>query len=242
MKSATFIIGCGHSGTTLLANMFASHSLVYVPLRETETFMRNPLYEGRWLKLNEELQESGKEHLVEKTPRHLVVMDRIRKHVPIAKFIIMVRDGRDVSASFIKRMGNAKVGADRWVSENKIVMAESKSSDVCVIRYEDLICYTEDILKKVCNFIGVDYEAGMLDYYKEPRLWFGVKEMKKGTGQNGEQHHLLRSWQVNQPMFDGRGQWKLMLSEEEKAYFDNGDARNILEYFGYGTPEQSRTA
>ena len=240
IKTATFIIGCGHSGTTLLANMFACHPLVYVPLRETETFISKKFHESdrfeeKWWSMYEELHATGKLHLIEKTPRHLLVMNRIRKHVPIAKFIIMVRDGRDVAASFIKRNGSAKVGADRWVSENRIVINEAKSRDVCLIRYEDLICYTEDVLKKLCKFIGcgMTYEEGMLEYYKEPKLWFGVKELAKGTGAEGEQHNLLRSWQVNQPKFDGRGQWKTMLSDEEKAYFDSGEAKDMLDYFGY---------
>jgi hypothetical protein len=30
------------------------------------------------------------------------------------------------------------------------------------------------------------------------------------------QHRQYRNWQINQPLFDGRGKWKRMTSEEKR--------------------------
>lgn len=73
-----FICGCGHSGTTLLANMFASHPDIFIPLRETNAFVKSygnnpqprPLKEARsrYKKLLRSFRTSKRTFLFEKTP------------------------------------------------------------------------------------------------------------------------------------------------------------------------------
>jgi hypothetical protein len=49
----------------------------------------------------------------------------IRRFVAAPKFVIAIREGRDVASSLAKRFGNLQVGIDRWVDENKIVLSEA---------------------------------------------------------------------------------------------------------------------
>jgi len=231
--TTTFVCGCGHSGTSLLANMLAAPPGIFVPTRETELFLQTDGTGKRWQALIDEWTVSGKPHLAEKTPRHLLVLDRIRVTVPSAKFVLLARDGRDVAASFIKRVGSAEVGARRWLHENRIVRAELTAADVHVLRYEDLIDDPEAALRSLCAFAGIDYAPEMLAFHHQPRMWFGVTELRPGSGADGIEHRMLRNWQINQPLFDDRGKWRRLLSPQDLALFDTDEARELMRALGY---------
>jgi hypothetical protein len=47
--------------------------------------------------------------------------------------------------------------------------------------------------------------------------------------------HYLRNWQINQPLYDGRGRWLKEMTEKEKQHFKNSLAQDYLEQFGYAT-------
>lgn len=233
MTNYTFICGCGHSGTTLLANMFAAHDDVYVPLRETNIFLDSEAAPTLWQEFGDEVRQAGKHHVVEKTPRHLHAMDLIRETVPGARFVLMVRDGRDIAASFVKRYGSADRGRRRWLDDNEVVKAEAASEDVFVLRYEDLVDTPEQKLRAVCDFAAVPFAPDMLTYHEKERLWFGTETVKQGDGTKGEGHRDLRNWQVNQPMFDDRGKWRKILTGEDVAKFRKPRAARMLRHFGY---------
>ncbi len=87
-----------------------------------------------------------------------------------ARFVQIVRDGRDVALSFKGyRFGglNALEIADRWsratVAADRIGHALGPDRYLR-IRYEDLIALPEQTLDRLCDFIGESYHPGMLDY------------------------------------------------------------------------------
>jgi hypothetical protein len=233
MRSYTFICGCGHSGTSLLANMLASHPDIYIPLVETRAFVRPDRAAQLWAEVLSQAETSGKAHLAEKTPRHVQRLDLIRAMVPQARFVLVVRDGRDVAASYIKRRGSADVGRLRWLEENRRVLAARGDADATVLRYEDLIAGPEAALRGVCDFAGIPFDPEMLRYHETERLWFGTIALEEGDGSEGEGHRNLRNWQINQPIFDGRGRWRTLLSPEETAAFEDPETHRMLEAFGY---------
>jgi hypothetical protein len=234
LKTHTFICGCGHSGTTLLANIFANHSDVFIPLRETNCFLKSDRTQERWALWQGRAKESGRSHFMEKTPRHLLRIDVIRKLVPGARFMLLVRDGRDVAASYIKRFGEAKSGSKRWIRNNQIVRSEQASPDVLVARYDELVTDLEATLRTMCNFAGLPYEEALLRYHEAPRNWFGEPEMRQGSGKQDQEHKALRNWQVNQPIYDDRGKWRKVLSEADLEPFREGEGAELLAHFGYG--------
>ena len=85
----------------------------------------------------------------------------------------------------------------------------------------------------MCAFAGLPFAPDMLRYHETVRLWFGAPELAPGSGEDGLQHVLLRNWQINQPLFDGRGAWRRLLSADDLALFEQEDAREMLEHFGY---------
>lgn len=97
--------------------------------------------------------------------------DQLLRIWPDARFIHIVRDGRDVSRSCIGMgwAGNVWTGVERWIEAEQL-WASLKSSltpdRYIEVTYESLIEKPQDVLTKVCNFIGVSYEDTMLRYDK----------------------------------------------------------------------------
>jgi hypothetical protein len=213
--------------------MFASHPAVFIPHRETNAFLDPEFAASQWQALLNEARASGRRHLAEKTPRHILHLDLIRRIVPGARFLVMVRDGRDVAASYIRRSGTAKVGRRRWLNENRYVLAAREDPDVTVLRYEDLIATPEASLRRVCGFAGVPFAPEMLRFHETERLWFGVPRLAERDEVGTAEHKVLRNWQINQPLFDGRGKWRELLPADEVAAFALPEPRRMLESFGY---------
>jgi hypothetical protein len=109
----------------------------------------------------------------EKTPKHLFYWREIHEYFPKAKFIHIVRDGRDVSISWIKaRFGPKTIysAAKQWDSYLKVI--EGFRNSICSqtfyeIHYEDLLENPEKILSEICNFLGETFDSKMLEFYKE---------------------------------------------------------------------------
>jgi hypothetical protein len=238
IRRHAFICGCGHSGTTLIANILGTHSQIHVPKRETSIFMppRRPLGIGsmkRYRLCVDEALAAEKLYLVEKTPRHVEHIDLIRANVPGAKFIIPVRDGRDVAASIMRRKLDLGMGIARWIHDNGLVAKEVDAEDVLIYRHEDLVRDPTAILQKICRFLGVPYEDTLLDYHKQPTHWHGVRAIEATDERTGVHHRQNRNWQVNQPIFDASGTWRDYATEEELRDITTGRGRPLMELFDY---------
>ena len=92
---------------------------------------------------------------------------------PNAKFVHLVRDGRDVALSHQKMnysQGNILEIAQQWsqqIKNNMEIGSIIGPDQYLIIRYEDLILQTEDTLQKLCDFLGVNYSDAMLKYHKK---------------------------------------------------------------------------
>lgn len=105
--------------------------------------------------------------LVGATVHHHI--DRIQHLWPEAKYIHLLRDGRDVARS-CKMMGwagNMYHAVDRWIEAEltweklrKQIPTERKLE----VRYEDLICEPEATLTRICQFLRVDFDQRIYDY------------------------------------------------------------------------------
>ena len=112
-------------------------------------------------------QAAGKARWMEKTPRHLLMTDALWRHWPAARVIRIVRDPRDVALS-LARMPFAKdsvVGNLVRVDHDDRISRERIETDprAMTLRYEDLVTQPERELRRVCEFLGEEYEPGMLD-------------------------------------------------------------------------------
>lgn len=134
-------------------------------------------------------ERGGKARLGEKTPAHFKAIDRIREMFPRARFIHIARDPRDFVASML-RVGwgghsSAMLHARTW---RKVMEADERHErelgpDYMRLRYEDLVAQPEESLRRVCEFLGEEFDASMLGFHARDWAGFGESEMewKGGT-------------------------------------------------------------
>ncbi|MGH8223763.1 MAG: sulfotransferase family protein [Woeseiaceae bacterium] len=91
---------------------------------------------------------------------------------PGARCIHIVRDGRDVCASWIRFgwLGNAYEGGLRWreaIEEWTAVKSRIAPARRTELRFEDLLRSPERELSRLCAFLGVPYSDAMLRYHED---------------------------------------------------------------------------
>lgn len=113
---------------------------------------------------------------LEKTPNHICYIDIIERFVPGAKFIHIVRNGADVVASiYDAATQNPHVMHDfpsdvdqcikRWNIAIKATLKNRNKINHKIVHYEQLCEQPELVLVKLCEFIGVNFDADMLKEY-----------------------------------------------------------------------------
>ena len=115
----------------------------------------------------------GKPRWGDKTPLYCKELNTIRQVLPEARFIHLIRDGRD-SALSLRRMWfspgwQIETQAAYW--RKNILLARRAGlgrPDYMEVRYEDLILSAGVTLERICAFAGLNYEDDMLTYYARP--------------------------------------------------------------------------
>lgn len=108
----------------------------------------------------------------QKTPHNLFFVGPIKECFPNAQFIYIVRDGRDSSSDYLESAfgpTNIFCAAESWkLCWNAVKPWREKLSpeEWLDIKYEDLVREPEATLKKVCAFLGEEYDPVMLDFWK----------------------------------------------------------------------------
>ncbi|EGK87148.1 polysaccharide deacetylase [Microcoleus vaginatus PCC 9802] len=121
--------------------------------------------------------EQKKSIWLEKTPEHIYFIDDIQRFLPDAKFIHILRNGMDTIASMYEatRNFNELWGAgwdlnhciDRW--EHAMLTSHKYINKLnhILVKYEDLLDNKTQVLGKICNFMGIEYDDRMLVNYQE---------------------------------------------------------------------------
>ncbi len=112
----------------------------------------------------------GKLRWGEKTPHHLWYWRQLDQLFPTARFIIVVRDGRDVASSLTRSpwaADNLLLNAYRWKVEQRqarqlMAALPARSLEV---RYERLVSEPGAELGQVCAFLGVEFEDRMMSEF-----------------------------------------------------------------------------
>lgn len=113
------------------------------------------------------MRREGKAWWADKTPPHIDHIDDLAEIFPGAKFIELVRDGRDVALSI---MGLPFGGNNAWTTGRRwahcVRMGEKarteRPADVLLVRYEDLVSSPEHEVRRVSEFLGIEYDEDML--------------------------------------------------------------------------------
>jgi hypothetical protein len=148
---------------------------------------------------------AGKPYWVNKTPRLLLCLDLLGSLYPNAKCLHIVRDGRDVAASFRTLSWGPKniaAAARRW--KNRLSArkrADSAPLQYTEVHYEDLIRSPEETFGEVLKFL--ELQTSSADILKQFNLY---------------DHRV--------------GAWRDILQPEEKRIFDR-EAGDLLIELGY---------
>ncbi len=172
------------------------------------------------------LKATGKKRWGCKSTFMIYHVSLIRRYYPQAKFIYMVRDGRDVAVSAKDSIFNhysVYYTASLWKKEQQIGiywLNKLSKEEIFLVRYEDLVDNPEALLRQICAFLQEPFQGNMLDFFKS-------EEPKKSSS-------LSRSWEnTSRPVMKGNsGKYKLNLTEREIGLFE-GIAGQELDYFSY---------
>lgn len=100
----------------------------------------------------------------DKTPSYLRHLDLLNRCYPHCKFIHIIRDPRDRALSVKNTWGKSMYRAtELWRKEiQESCKWRSRKDCYMELKYEDLLVDTEDVLKKICSFLNVEYSSEML--------------------------------------------------------------------------------
>ena len=189
----------------------------------------------------------------DKTPDYVRKMKKIQKTLPEARFIHVIRDGRDAglsqNARIVKRGREPlppREMARRW--RKRLVKAREHVAEIdgyIEVRYEDLISDTKGVLDRVCELIELDYDPAMLAYHERAseRLqeMAGALPAKKGRPEREAGERVAAHAMTTRPPDSERvAVWKREMTEAESAEFEES-AGYLLDGLGYETVSARET-
>jgi hypothetical protein len=199
-------------------------------------------------------ERHGKERWGDKTPHYVTALPRIGRALPEARFIHVIRDGRDVALSTNRRLvelrGSRPVPiermAKRWRHRILTARGVSQIADRYLeVRYEDLVIDTEPTLRRVCEFIELDYEPGMLAYHERApeRLQEMNRERQRGTRRalSGQERMQAHAMTTKPPQAERVEAWRTQMPESDRRTFE-AVAGDLLAELGYRTEAGAATA
>jgi hypothetical protein len=189
-------------------------------------------------------ERQGKPRVGEKTPAYVRKMRLIEKAMPEARFIHVIRDGRDVALSRWKRtLGEGKRAPASQVGEGwqrRIRRAQQqgrKLNHYLELRYEDLVTDTEPNLRKIAEFIELPWDPVMLRYYEHAadRMAEMARDLPSTDGKPvrpGEERMQAHAMTQKPPDPSAMYRWKEKMSPEDVRDFDAA-AGELLAELGY---------
>lgn len=150
-------------------------------------------------------------------------MHLINRLFPTARFIHIVRDGRDVAASVMRMTWGPTdlIAAAHWWDEHVrlgrrmgAILGPSRYTEV---RFEDLVAAPQETLTRLCEFLGEAYEPAMLDYHRESAA--AIPEERKHQHYNND----------TPPDANRTYAWKKSLSATQAELFQRYARRSLAE-------------
>ena len=151
---------------------------------------------------------------------------------PDAKFIYLVRDGRDVALSFLKVPGGPNTLSDAaslWTKEQQECLRISKlyPKNILLVRYEDMLLDTVPQIKSLCNFVGLSYSNRMATSFSDKSDISDKSVFWKN---------------LNKPlMLDNHWKWRKQMKSRDVMYYQcglNGETKGMLKILGYDVLEK----
>lgn len=178
----------------------------------------------------------GKSCFIEQTPwygQHISVLNAL---FPKAKYIHVIRDGRDVAISFARTpwwSDDIVENLLRWEQEVSTILRDSSEflnpEQVLEVRYENLVQETKKTLTDICRFMEVQFHDSMLD----PSTYIRYKSFSKDN-MDEISSSALYGWEKSpkKPTFtESVYAWK---NYKHVDFYSAGEkVESLLSQFGY---------
>jgi hypothetical protein len=190
-------------------------------------------------------EREGKPRWGDKTPGYVKRMKTIANGLPEARFVHLIRDGRDVALSRRKRgMGADKpMGdvADLWKRriDNARRQAKRLRGRYLELRFEDLVADPERALRSICELIELEFDPAMLAH--QERAGERIAELgdlaadgartERDAGERQASHALA----AQAPIAGRTEAWRTEMDPAERADFEEV-AGGLLAELGYDVP------
>ena len=231
---AILIGGCGRSGTTVLNGLLSCHPEVQVVDIETSAFCQTAYHGDLDLGSDFKLERVFRRLIdieipptcsrwAEKTPKNVLFAARALDYLgPGARFIHIVRDGRDVVTSRHRRAPDRYwVSPQRWVMDVEAGRALEGRPRVTTVRYEDLMTDLEGQLRNLCSFLDLPFDERLLGYPETARVPHSEGWVPR-----------LRPIST-----DSVGRWRAAEHQEAvEALLSEPGAQSLMRHYGYLEP------
>jgi hypothetical protein len=190
-------------------------------------------------------EREGKRRWGDKTPGYVKRMRPIGAGLGEARFIHLIRDGRDVALSRRARgMGDEKPIADvadlwRRRIENARRQAKRLRGRYLELRFEDLVAEPERALREVCELVELDFDPAMLAHHQ--RAGERISELgdldAEGVrrGRDAGERQAAHALAAKPPSGARTEVWRTEMGAAERAEFE-AVAGGLLAELGYDVP------
>lgn len=171
-------------------------------------------------------EKNGKPRYGDKTTHYISLVAQLAHLLPEACFVHLIRDGRDVALALLESpwgfetvpqaavywTGCVESGrrAGRWLGDQRY----------CEVRYEDLIARPEKTLQLLCDFVQLEFDDAMLQYFR--------RAGEVVTQCEAPEHHQ----RLFLPPTKGLRDWRTQMSAADAATFEI-IAGDLLAGLGY---------
>jgi hypothetical protein len=159
------------------------------------------------------LEKHGKRLFLDKTPRYTMIVEELYELFPDAKYILLIRNPLAILKSELHTYVKgdwpvlAQFAPDLVDAPARLVAARKRLGEAALeVRYEDLVTAPEDTVRSLCDFVGVEFEAGMLDYSDTP-------------APKGRMNDPVGIHQHTGPSLDSLDKWKELGADGQLRHF-----------------------
>jgi hypothetical protein len=186
-------------------------------------------------------EHQGKPRWGDKTPAYVNHIRLIAGALPEARFVHLIRDGRDVALS-IRGLwfgpDTVEGAAEMWAKRISAGREQAEeSSRYMELRYEDLVVDPERELRRICRFVELDWDPMMLRHHEQApaRLAELAGDLPASTGRQGREGR--RRLEVHAPATapphtERVARWKAEMEAADVAAFE-AVAGELLAELGY---------